>query len=264
MGKEEKGVAVTPQKEELQQVQSIEGLISQAITNNVPVETMERLLVLFKEIKADKAREAFVEAMAKLQEECPVIKKEENVYEKNSNTNVRYKFAKLDSIVNQTKKIISDNGFSYRFTEEKDDKYMMVNCIVTHIKGHSEVTPFKIPIGTEAYMSDVQKHGARMTFAKRYAFCNAFGITTGDEDVDANEPQQSKQHKGEVSYGSVESKGELPKKIQSMILNCKTEKNLGIISLQIAKSKELTEEVKKQLQKVVVLKQNEILKKKTK
>jgi len=33
-------------------------------------------------------------------------------------------------------------------------------------------------------MSEVQKHGAAMTFAKRYAFCQVFGIMTGDEDTD--------------------------------------------------------------------------------
>jgi hypothetical protein len=33
-------------------------------------------------------------------------------------------------------------------------------------------------------MTDQQKHGARVTFAKRYAFCNALGILTGDEDLD--------------------------------------------------------------------------------
>ena len=36
-------------------------------------------------------------------------------------------------------------------------------------------------------MSAQQKVGAALTFAKRYAFCNAFGIMTGDEDNDANQ-----------------------------------------------------------------------------
>jgi hypothetical protein len=41
-----------------------------------------------------------------------------------------------------------------------------------------------VPLGTEAFMSEVQKFGARATFAKRYAFCDAFGIITGDKDND--------------------------------------------------------------------------------
>ena len=37
-------------------------------------------------------------------------------------------------------------------------------------------------------MSPMQSFGAAMTFAKRYAFCNAFGILTADEDRDGQGP----------------------------------------------------------------------------
>ena len=36
-----------------------------------------------------------------------------------------------------------------------------------------------------AMMNAPQQTAATMTYAKRYAFCNAFGIMTGDEDTDA-------------------------------------------------------------------------------
>ena len=39
-------------------------------------------------------------------------------------------------------------------------------------------------------MTDSQKYAARNTFAKRYAFCNVFGITTGDEDIDASDKEE--------------------------------------------------------------------------
>ena len=45
-------------------------------------------------------------------------------------------------------------------------------------------------------MSQTQVEAAALTFAKRYAFCNAFGILTGDEDTDAKRAtvdQDSKQ-----------------------------------------------------------------------
>ena len=35
-------------------------------------------------------------------------------------------------------------------------------------------------------MSDSQKYAGALTFAKRYAFCNAFGILTADEDIDGH------------------------------------------------------------------------------
>jgi hypothetical protein len=169
---------------------SPENLISQAISQNVPVETMEKLLAMRTQLKAERAKEEFISSMAKFQSECPVIEKKKKIYEKGQENlpepqrKVRYKYAPLDSIIEQTKDYISSNGFSYSFDEEKDEKNTKIICKVTHIMGHAEQTAFQIPIGTEQYMSDVQKHGARMTFGKRYAFCNAFGILTGDEDTD--------------------------------------------------------------------------------
>jgi len=172
--------------------QSPEGLIAMAIHQGTPVETMERLLVMRTQLRQEKAKELFDAAMAKFQSECPVISKEKIVMGKDK-VSVRYKYAPLDSIISQVKTMLSDNGFSYSFDEEKDDKFASAICKITHISGHNEKSTFKIPIGTEDYMTDVQKYGARMTFAKRYAFCNAFGILTGDEDTDANETKDQQE-----------------------------------------------------------------------
>jgi hypothetical protein len=139
-----------------------------------------------KDLKAEKAREAFTEAMASFQAECPIIEKTKVVLNKDGRT-IRYKYAPLDSIVSQVRKPLADNGLAYSFDEKKDDKLITAICKVTHELGHFETSSFQVPIGTEDYMSDPQKHGARITFAKRYAFCNALGILIGDEDTDAVE-----------------------------------------------------------------------------
>lgn len=165
-------------------------LISQAIDKNVPVETMERLLAMRRELKAEKAKEEYDLAMAEFQAECPVIQKTKKVFEKDRKT-VRYQYAPLESVIEQVKELLAKHGFSYSINTIQDEKMLGVICKATHKSGHSEQTTFSVPIGTEGYMSDVQKYGARLTFAKRYAFCNAFGILTGDEDTDAVEPNQT-------------------------------------------------------------------------
>lgn len=179
-------VTVVPHTE----VASVESFITKGIESNVSVETMERLFALRKEVKAEMAKEAFTQAMSKFQAECPIIEKKKIVYEKNSDK-VRYKFAPLDSIVLQVKEALGRNGLSYSFDEEKTDKSVKAICMITHILGHSKTSSFEIPIGEEQYMSDPQKHGARITFAKRYAFLNALGILTGDEDTDAQETKKA-------------------------------------------------------------------------
>lgn len=162
----------------------VDTFITEAISKNLPVETMQKLFELRKEVKAEAAKEAFVAAMAKFQASCPVIKKEKIVNGKDGK--VRYKYAPLDQIVAQVKKPLGENDLFYSFDEKKDKDFATAICTITHKFGHFETSSFEIPIGKEEYMNDAQKYGARMTFAKRYAFCNALGILTSDEDTDAN------------------------------------------------------------------------------
>lgn len=182
-----KKVAIVDEPVELS---STEALIKDAIRFKTPVETMEKLLAMRRELKAELAKEAFDLAMANFQKDCPVIEKTKIV--KDRQGDVRYKYAPLESIVEQVRKILGENGLSYALDVSQDEKMLTVACIVKHINGHSETSRFAVPIGNEQYMTDVQKYGARSTFAKRYAFCNAFGILTGDEDTDAVEDTTSK------------------------------------------------------------------------
>ncbi len=167
----------------LREETAVNTFITAAIEKNMPVETMEKLFNLRKEVKAEFAREAFMKAMASFQKDCPVIEKKNGV--KNRSGNEIYKFANLGDIVSQVKEVLAKNELSYDFTTEDLKDFLNVTCTVTHALGHSKSSSFKVPIGTEEYMTDVQKYGARLTFAKRYAFCNALGILTGDEDTDA-------------------------------------------------------------------------------
>ena len=156
--------------------------ITLAIEKGLPVETMEKLFALREKAKAEIAKEGFTRAMADFQNDCPIIEKKKIVTGKDGS--LRYKYAPLDSIVEQVKKPLSNNGLSYKFDTVDLGAFLNVICVVTHILGHSQVSEFRIPVGVESYMTDAQKYGARVTFAKRYAFCNALGILTGDEDTD--------------------------------------------------------------------------------
>lgn len=161
--------------------QSAEMLISRAIDKNVSVETMEKLLAMRRELKAEKARELYIKAMAKFQSECPIITKSSNA----GTGNFTYKYASLEHIVNQVKDILYKNGFSYTFDTRKTQNSLTTFCHVKHIDGHNETSQFEIAIDTTARMNISQKDGSASSYGKRYAFCNAFGILTGDEDNDA-------------------------------------------------------------------------------
>lgn len=165
---------------------SAENLIAQAITQSVPVETMEKLLAMRRELKAEFAKEQFDQAMANFQGECPVIEKKKGVdfTSKRTGSRTKYNYAPLDEIVRQVKDIISRNGLSYTIETENTITSIASIVKVRHIAGHSEITRFEVPIDKESFMSAQQQYGSASTFGKRYAFCNAFGILTGDEDND--------------------------------------------------------------------------------
>jgi hypothetical protein len=163
----------------------VETLISQAIDKNVSVETMERLLIMRRELKAEFAKEAFDKAMSEFQAACQTIKKTKCIYTKAGNK--AYSYAPLESIVEQVKGRLKEYGFSYAVQTETKEGKVKVTCIAKHKYGHTEPSSVEVPLGNKTeIMSQTQVVAAALTFAKRYAFCNAFGILTGDEDTDAS------------------------------------------------------------------------------
>ena len=175
-------LAPKPEIEEYQrESQSIETMITTAIKQKVDPATMKEFLAMRKELKAEYAKEQFVLAMANFQSELSEIKKTKEV--RNDAGKLLYKYAPLDAIVSQAKEPLAKNGLSYSVkTEVSADK---VKSIVTirHIAGHSEDSEMETPLATKTgIMSQPQQIAATATFSKRYAFMNALGIMTGDED----------------------------------------------------------------------------------
>lgn len=187
---------------EKQDTKSVNSFIELAISSNAPIETLERLFALHKEVEAEKAKSAYVQALANFQRECPVIEKKKKVMNKDGAT-IRYMFAPLDDIVSQIKDILGKNGLSYTWTVVNDATGMTATAKITHVQGHSETSSFTVPVDTEGYMTAPQKNAAAQTFAKRYALCNALGISTGDEDTDAttvNNEKKPKSDKAKIMF----------------------------------------------------------------
>jgi hypothetical protein len=162
---------------------NIESLISQAIDKQVPIETLERLLAMRKELKAEYAKEVYNRSMADFQEECPLISKTKKVYGKGG---FLYPYAPLEVIVVQVKAFLKKYGFSYAIKTETLERGVRVTCIARHIEGHEESSTMELPLIVKtAIMSDAQQVVGTITLATRYAFRNAFGIITGDVDLDS-------------------------------------------------------------------------------
>lgn len=163
---------------------SVESFIQQAISRGASIETIKELMAMRKEYKAEVAQAGFVTAMSGFQSECPVIKKNKKVFNKDGKS-LRYQYAPIESIVEQIKKPLAKYHLAYSFDVKNETGFIIAIVTITHSLGYSKTSEFKIPIDTEGYMTAPQKFASALTFAKRYALCNALGISTGDEDTDA-------------------------------------------------------------------------------
>lgn len=182
---ESAAIVVQPERH-VQENSSVEALIQQGIERGLTVDTMERLLAMRKEVKAEQAKEAFVQALTDFQSEVPTIQKTKKVMNKDGRT-VRYSFAPLDSIVEQIRIPLKKYGLSYRWETKNTSDLVTAICTITHVFGHSESSSFEVPIDPEGFMTKPQKYASALTFAKRYSLTNSLGISTGDEDTDATD-----------------------------------------------------------------------------
>lgn len=188
-----------------QQQKSVETMITQAIKSGVPVETMERVLEMRTKLKTEYAKEQYDRAMAAFQAECPVIKRVKTG-SKTKAGEVVFKYAPLEHIIAQVKGLLAKNGLSYNFKPVKNDQGVVtdVRCYAIHVEGHSDFSemPVEKSAGTSV-MSNSQIGAASITFAKRYAFTNMFGIVTEEEDNEDNLPRDTEVQTSAPTVGTL-------------------------------------------------------------
>jgi hypothetical protein len=152
-------------------------VLAQALEKNVPVETLERIMAMRKDLKAESAQEAFFAALSEFQARCPVIKK--------TKVGAVAKYAPMEVIVPQIAPLMYELGFSYMVTSETFEDRVTAYCKIVHKQGHSEIVTFTAHhlIKNKA-ISAAQLDAGTLTYAKRVAFCSGFGIILEDEDAD--------------------------------------------------------------------------------
>lgn len=165
-------------------------LMQLALQNNASIDVIERMMALYERWEANQARKAYIKAMSDFQSKCPIIKRKKEGGKTKEGV-VAYKYAPIEDLVEQTKELISECGFSYSLNtplkiEREGVTGVEVVMIISHIAGHSETYTQFMPFVTKTgVMSEPQVLGATQSYAKRYVFQNGFGIMTGEDDTDA-------------------------------------------------------------------------------
>lgn len=169
---------------------SPQGLISQALAQNVPIETLERLMDLQERWQASQSRMMFLEALNKFQSVVPVLTKKKKV----AFNTTKYSYTPLSDIVIGIKDAMQQAGLSHRWELEEKEENIICTCIISHFGGHSEKTTMSAKRDSSGNKNEIQSRGSAVTYLQRYTLIGALGISTADEDNDGqNKPQPKKE-----------------------------------------------------------------------
>ena len=112
-----------------------QALIAQAIDKGMPVESMERLLAMRREMKAEWARDQFFAALTGFQKECPVVEKTKKVMNKKKSDDkeagVRYSYAPLEDVVATVQPFLEKWGFSWTVKPTQTDGHVKALATLT-------------------------------------------------------------------------------------------------------------------------------------
>jgi hypothetical protein len=176
------------------------GLLSQALAQNVPIETLERLMDLQERWDAKQAKSAYLNAMSKFQSLCPVFKKNKKVNypSKSGGGNVKYNYTELGSITKTIQPFLEECGLSYRWEFEDLEDKIKCDCVISHVAGHSERCSMRAGKDSSGNKNDIQSIGSTRTYLQRYTLIGGLGLSTADEDNDGNIPEPGKGKKEEI------------------------------------------------------------------
>lgn len=154
-------------------------MISSAMSNGATVEQLEKLIEFAERMQANDARMSFNQAMADFKKSPPSISKNKHV--KFGQT--EYVHATLDHVTEVVTDALSKVGISHKWTVNQDAGGISVSCVLTHEKGHSEITTLTAGADTSGSKNAIQAIGSTVTYLQRYTLLAATGLAaSGDGD----------------------------------------------------------------------------------
>ena len=158
-------------------------IIQQAISKGADLDKIEKLMILQERWEATQAKKLYNSEMVSVQREIPTVAK--NL--KNNQTNSKY--VALDDIINRTREIYTNHGFSITFYEGDSAKSEQIRICadVVHSAGHKETYFFDIPLDGvglkgNANMTKIHAKASSTSYARRYLMCMIWNIPTGDDN----------------------------------------------------------------------------------
>ena len=168
-------------------------LLRLAVENKADISTLERLVALAKDVRAEQAKEAWHDAMTTFQQVCPAIKKGTKAkIVTRGGASYEYSYAPLDDIMSIARPVLAKLGLTatWRHPTASPGSISAV-CRIAHTLGHHEDSEaVTLPISQRSAedrggANDAQRVGMALTYSKRYAFLAISGLTPEAEDDDS-------------------------------------------------------------------------------
>jgi hypothetical protein len=153
-------------------------LLLLAMQQGAGLDTLERFMTLKKEWEADEARKAFVVAKSGFRSECPVI---DRTMQGHNN-----KYAGLADAMEQIKSLMGKYGLSHEWKTTQEGPSITVECVLTHIQGHSESTKLTAGPDASGNKNSIQAVGSTVSYLSRYTLFAILGLSSKEQDDDGN------------------------------------------------------------------------------
>ena len=164
----------------------VEVLMKMAVSPDVDVEKLERLIALQERGMERDARMAFIAALAGFQDACPLLTKNKTAeIVTKSGARYSYAYASLDRIAAEIRSLLTKFGLSYSWDSTTVDGMLTCTCTLRHSDGHEVTSSFSAPIEQATKMSGAQATAATLTYARRQSLVSVLGLAIADEDTDA-------------------------------------------------------------------------------
>lgn len=158
-------------------------LIAMAISKDLDIEKLERLMIMKEKWDAKQQEKAYFEALEKFQSIVPELKKNKDV--DFGAGKAKYSFHQLPAIEKAIRPSLSACGLSYKWIQKDEGNKIFVACVVMHKDGHREVGEW---LSGDAEGSggknSVQAKISTVSYLRRCTVTGELGLSSADGDND--------------------------------------------------------------------------------
>jgi hypothetical protein len=155
-----------------------------AMTSDIPIEKLEKMLELQERWEQNEAKKAYTQAMAAFKADPPKIKKDRHVRFATQKGVTEYNHASLGNVTTSINAALAEHGLTAAWKTEQESGQIKVTCTITHKLGYSENTSLTASAETSGTKNSIQAIGSTITYLQRYTLLALTGLATHEQDDD--------------------------------------------------------------------------------